>query len=211
VTRNAAVIGVMAALLACAPLALDAQQLRDPKMPVPHSSVRQRQLERPVAMEGSAFPMYEVWWVGAQPEMLLGWYLGKLNTLSPVKNGVLDTADVRLGETRPMSYRLTFHTFKDVCADSGATTPDSGGAPRPCTRWLRGEDKRKLLENNRSGYEMGLWIEAITFTWLNRETTGELVRRQIDVRDAGISKDWKRYTLRTQITLERDVLQKATQ
>ena len=77
----------MAAVLACTPLALNAQKLRDPKMPVPQSSVRQPQLERPVAMDGSTFPMYEVWWVGAQPEMLLGWYLGKLNTLSPVKNG----------------------------------------------------------------------------------------------------------------------------
>lgn len=200
----------MAAVLICAPLVLDAQRSRDSKMPLPQTSVRQRQLEPPVVMDGSTFPMYEVWWVGAQPEMLLGWYLGRLNTLSPVKDGSLDTADVRLGETRPMTYHLTFHTFEDQCADSGWTPPDSGAPPRPCSRWKRGEDKRKLLENNRSGYEMGLWIERITFTWLNREMTGELVRRRIEVRDGGISNDWKRYTLRSEITLVRDVLQKAT-
>ena len=52
--------------------------------------------------------------------MLLSWYLRRLNFLSPNKDRVLDTAEVRTADTRPpMTYHITFHMFDDECRDSG--------------------------------------------------------------------------------------------
>ena len=199
------------AVVAFAPPPLVAQKLTDPLMPLPETSVRQRQLEPPAgADEGAGARMFEVWTVGAPPEMLLGWYLRRLNRLSPVKDGPLDTAAVQPGKYTPLSYHLTFHTFENQCADPGGATPASSDATRPCTRLKRGIDKRQTLDNNRVGYELGVWIDRVTLTWFVREATGELVRRRIELRDTGLSDDWKRYTLVTQITLEREVLEQGT-
>jgi hypothetical protein len=142
--------------------------------------------------------------------MMLGWYLRKLNRLSPVKDGNMDPANVILGDTRPpMSYHITLHTFEDECIDSAQTSGASGGTAA-CTRMRLGKQKRTTLDNNRVSFEMGEWIEKITFTWLVREPSGALVRRQIELRDTGLSPDWKRYTLVSQITLERDIVEPAT-
>jgi hypothetical protein len=196
---------LVVALVAFAPPTLAAQKLTDAMLPLPETSQRMRQLEPP-PQPGR---LYEVWKVGAPPEMMLGWYLRKLNRLSPIKNGVLDTAKVIMGDTRPpMSYQITFHKWDDECADSSASATSSD-APATCTRWKLGKEKRRLLDNNRVNYELGEWIERVTFTWYVRELNGEMVRRRIELRDVGISDDWKRYTLVTRITLERDILQPA--
>jgi hypothetical protein len=191
---------------------LAAQKLTDRSMPLPETSQRQRQLEPPVAAGGGAnAPMYEVWRVGASPELLLGWYLRSLNRLSPVMNAVLDTADVMMGNTRPpVSYHITMHRFKDECVDPVDTTIVPSDTTHQCKRWRSGKQKLHTLDNNRVGYGLGDWIERITFFWYIREVTGELVRREIELRDTGLSDDWKRYTLVTQITLRRDVLEPAT-
>jgi hypothetical protein len=146
--------------------------------------------------------------------MLLGWYLRRLNGLSPVRDGPLDTAGVRMGDPNvrpPMSYHIRFHTFEDQCADSGEAQPALIDAVRLCKRWKRGFEKRRTLDNNRVGYELGVWIDRATLTWFTRDSTGGLVRRQIELRDTGLSDDWKRYTLVTQITLEREVLEQGAQ
>lgn len=186
-----------------------AQKLTDRTMPLPETAIRQRQLEPP----GGTGPggMFEVWRVGAPPEMLLGWYSRSLNRLSPIKDGVLDTANIIMGDTRPpMTYHIALHTFEDKCADPVETTLVSSDTTHACKRWKLGKDKRRILDNNRVGYEWGEWIEKITFTWFIRELNGELVRRQIELLDTGLSDDWKRYTLVTQITLQREVLEPAT-
>jgi hypothetical protein len=194
-------------VVALAPATLAAQKLTDPMLPLPETSKRLRQLEPPPDGSGRIF---EVWRVGAPPEMMLGWYLRRLNRLSPVRDGTLDTSNVIVGDTRPpMSYHVTYHTFADECMDSAATTPASNEGARACTRWRFAKEKRRSLDNNRVSIEMGEWIERVTFTWYVRELSGELVRRQIELRDTGLSDDWKRYTLVTQMTLQRDVVQPA--
>jgi hypothetical protein len=198
-------IGTLAAVVALAPAMLAAQKLTDPMLPLPETSRRHRELEKPASPGG----IYEVWTVGAPPEMMLGWYLRKLNRLSPVKDGNLDRANVILGDTRPpMSYHITLHTFDDECMDSAQTGGASGGTAS-CTRMRLGKQKRTTLDNNRVSFEMGEWIDKITFSWYVREATGPLVRREIELRDTGLSNDWKRYTLITQITLKREVVDSA--
>ena len=198
-------MGTLAAVVALAPAMLAAQKLTDPMLPLPETSRRHRELEKPAPPGG----IYEVWTVGAPPEMMLGWYLRKLNRLSPVKDGNLDRANVILGDTRPpMSYHITLHTFDDECMDSAQTGGASGGTAS-CTRMRLGKQKRTTLDNNRVSFEMGEWIDKITFSWYVREATGPLVRREIELRDTGLSNDWKRYTLITQITLKREVVDSA--
>jgi hypothetical protein len=188
------------------PPTLAAQKLTDPMLPLPETSQRVRQLEPPPDGSGRIF---EVWRVGAPPEMMLGWYLRRLNRLSPLKDGTLDTANAIMGDTRPpMTYHITLHKFDDECMDAGVTSAP-GDTTRPCTHWRFGKQKRRTLDNNRVSINMGEWIERITFTWWVRELTGALVRRQIELRDTGLSDDWKRYTLVTQITLEREAVQPA--
>jgi hypothetical protein len=195
----------VAAVVAFTPL-LAAQKLTDKTMPLPQTSTRQRQLEPAVGH------MYEVWRVAASPELLLGWYLRALNRLSPSKDAVLDTADVMMGNTRPpMTYHIALHSFKDQCADNGDTTHLASDTTYHCTQWRIGKQKLRTLDDNRVGFGFGDWIESITFMWYIRELTGEIVRRRIELRDVGLSDDWKRYTLLTQITLERDTLKAASQ
>ena len=156
--------------------------------------------------------IHEVFQVGAPPEMLLSWYLRRLNWLSPNKDRELDTSEVRMADTRPaMTYHITFHNFDDVCLDPGAATATEGSDAPPCKLTRYGKEKRHLLENNRVGFEQGVWIDRVTFMWMTREATGEILRRTIELRDAGISDDWKRYTLVTQITLAREAVSEPTQ
>jgi len=203
VNRRAAAALVAVALLT-AP-ALTAQKLTDKSMPLPQTSNRQRALEPPAPGH-----MYEVWRVAASPELLLGWYQRALNRLSPSADMVLDTADVMAGNTRPpMTYHIKMHSFKDQCVDTGDTTFAASDTTHPCKQWRIGKQKLRTLDDNRVGYGFGDWIDRVTFTWFIRELTGEIVRRRIEIRDVGLSDDWKRYTLLTQITLERDTLKAA--
>lgn len=207
---RAAMVGAVlaAAIVAVAPpTPLAAQKLTDPSMPLPETSRRMRKLEPP-PVPGR---MYEVWRVGAPPEMLLGWYLRRLNNLSPIKGGTLDTADVRLGDARPaMAYTITLHNFEDRCTDPPDSTLSSDDPNSGCRHWNRGKEKKRILDNNRVGYEWGEWIDRVNFVWMEREATGAITRREIELSDVGLADDWKRYTLVTQITLIRETLPPAT-
>jgi hypothetical protein len=196
-----------AAVVAVAPPALAAQKLDHSDLPVPMSSVRQRQLE---PRAGAGDRVVEVWRAEAPPEMLFGWYLRKLIQRSPVRDGTLDTSDVVPGQTTMASYHLTFHAFGDECLDPVSIAPAASDSAS-CKRWRRGEVKRQILKNARVGYEPGAFLERYTFTWLSRDAKGELVSHRIEVRDAGLSDDWKRYDLVALITLERVVLERGTQ
>jgi hypothetical protein len=200
-----------AAVVTLAP-ALAAQKKTDITMPLPETSRRMRNLEPPAGSEPASVQLDEVWQVGAPPEMLLSWYLRRLNWLSPNKDRVLDTSEVRMADTRPpMTYHITFHTYDDECRDSPPATSGSSGEAPPCKVMRLGKEKHRVLENNRVGFEQGAWIDRVTFMWMTRDVTGEVVRRTIELKDAGLSDDWKRYTLVTQITLKRELLTRPTQ
>jgi hypothetical protein len=84
--------------------------------------------------------------------------------------------------------------------------PSAGTA---CQRWRRGKDKRRALEDSRIGYEQGhwpKWVETATFTWLRREPNGDVVRFRVELRDAGVSPDWKRHIPLAQLLIEGVVL-----
>lgn len=103
----------------------------------------------------------------------------------------------------PVLYHLVFHSFDDECMDAAPV------AGTECRRWRRGKDKRKVLEDSRIGYEQGRWpkwIDAVTFTWLRREPNGDRVRFRVELRDAGLSPDWKRHIPLARLLVEGVVL-----
>lgn len=198
---------LVATIVALAPPALAAQKWTDPTMPLPPGTIRERGLEPAAgADEGPDGRMLQVYRVGAPVEMLLGWYQRRL---SPTADAVQDTARLRPGDATLISYHLTYHSFDDQCADTGASASAAGDAPPACKRWRRGVDKRRALDNSRIGFGGGKWIERFTLTWFSRGGKGELVRRQIEVRDAGLSDNWQHDRLRSLITLERGVVEQA--
>ena len=116
----------------------------------------------------------------------------------------LDSADLEPGEGTRVSHHLVFHTFGDACADSaaGASTPSEAAAT--CRVWRRGKDKERAL-HTRVGLEPNLWIERVTFTWFVRELNGVWTRWQLELKDTGLSNNWKRYELQAQITVRKVV------
>jgi len=193
-----------ATIVAFAPLALAAQKWTDPTMPLPPGTIRERGLEPAAAAgEGPDGAMFQVYRVGAPVEMLLGWYQRRL---SPTADAVQDTARLKPGDVTLIRYHLTYHSFDDQCADSAASASAPNDAAPACKRWRRGVDKRRALDNSRIGFGGGKWIERFTLTWFSRGDKGELVRRQIEVRDTGMSDNWQHDRLRSQITLERGVV-----
>jgi hypothetical protein len=94
--------------------------------------------------------------------------------------------------------------------DPGASASATGDAAAPCKRLRRGADKQRALNNSRIA-PGGKWVERFTLTWFSRGAQGELVRRQIEVRDTGLSDNWQHDQLRSQITLERGVVERAGQ
>jgi len=200
-----AVLGAALAVatVASAPPALGAQAL-DPTMPLPPGATRQKGADVSDAAGGRFVQVYRS---VAPIEMLLGWYQRRM---TPIPDGVLDTVDLQPGEGTQVSSHVTEHNFVDECADSGASPQPDSTAPPVCTKWRRGVAKRRALQNSRLGIREGTWIERFTITWFNREANGELVRRQIEVRDAGLSSNWQHDHLRSQITLERVVASRAS-
>jgi hypothetical protein len=197
-----------AALVALAPPTLAAQRLTDPTMPLPPGVIRDRPLEAAAgAGEGADTRWIEAWYVGASMEQLLGWYLRRIHA---TQDATLDTAGVRPGEGTPVSYHLTFHAFDDQCMNPGQSASASSDSAS-CKRWRRGANKRRALNNSRVGLQPGQWVELATFTWFGRDEQGVLVRRRIELRDIGLSNDWQRDQLRSQITLEREVVRRAAQ
>jgi len=174
-----------------------AAQSLDPTMPLPPGATREKGAD---VSDGANGRFVQVYRSVAPIEMLLGWYQRRM---TPVPDGVLDTVDLQPGEGTLVSSHVTEHAFVDECADSGASAPRDSTVPLACKKWRRGLDKRRALQNSRIGIREGTWIERFTFTWFNREANGELVRRRIEVRDAGLSSNWQHDQLRSLITLER--------
>ncbi|HEX9704346.1 MAG TPA: hypothetical protein VGA20_03800 [Gemmatimonadales bacterium] len=106
-----------------------------------------------------------------------------------------------LGGT-PVTYYIVYHKFEDECADpeTGGSTSDTGASV--CQRWRRGKDKAKTLGRSRASHSAGSYIETATFTWFRREQSGELVRLRVELRDLGLSHEWKRHTPLAQLTIE---------
>ena len=84
-----------------------------------------------------------------------------------------------------------------------------GAAPATCKSWRRARDKKRAL-SGRVGPEPGAWLERATFTWFVRDTTGELYRWRMVLRDSGLSDNWQHYTPLTDLTLERVQLTRKT-
>jgi len=106
------------------------------------------------------------------------------------------------GSTLVLSH-IAFHAFDDECVDAA---PSAG---TECQRWRRGKDKRRVLEDSRIGYEQGhwpRWVDAATFTWLRREPNGDVIRFRVELRDAGLTQDWKHHVPMAQLIIEGVVL-----
>lgn len=184
-----------AAVTTLAP-ALGAQAL-DPTMPLPPGASREKGAE---TSDGSSGRWVQVYRSSAPVEMLLGWYQRKM---TPGIDIALDTVDLEPGEVTLTSSHVTEHSFDDECADTAASVLPAFGSNPPCKKWRRGVDKRRALQNSRLGIREGVWIDHFTITWYSRESNGDLVRRQIVVRDAGLTSNWQHDQLRSQVTLER--------
>jgi hypothetical protein len=198
-----------AVVIFSAPPALRAQKSGDPSMPLPSGVHRDKAAEAAAgAGNGAGGRMVQIFKIGAPLELLVPWYLRQM---SPYENSPLDTTHLQPGESTPMSYHITYHSWKDQCMDpaesaSAGSDSTASDSTRPCKRWRRGIDKRRALSNSRVALDGGRWIDRFTITWFTREASGGMVRRQIEVRDAGLSDNWQHDNLKTQIILERTTM-----
>jgi hypothetical protein len=202
VTVWGAAVAAAAALFA--PPALGAQKSNDPTMPLPPGVIREKGLEAAAgAGDGADGRVLQIFRVGAPAELVFTWYKGRL---APYEDAAQDTAHLQPGESTPISYHLNYYTFVDECMDRAESGAASSDATAPCKRWRRGLDKQRALNNSRVPLPLGKWVEGFTITWFTRGAQGEIVRRLIEVRDAGLSDNWQHDNLRTQIRLERGVV-----
>jgi hypothetical protein len=150
--------------------------------------------------------LFRVYRIGASMELLFKYYLGRLGG-QPGQPGDT-TPTVRAGDVSPVTYRLAFHAFDDECADPPApsVTPAPSGGPTPCRLFRRGKDKRNALDRVRIPYDRARWIEDASFTWFRRDLSGVLTRLRVDLRDVGLSDNWKRYDPQGQLLFESVVL-----
>ena len=178
-------------------------------MPLPPGAVREKGIEEQAAAgKGPDTQLLMVYRSSAPVEMLVQWYKRKFTTAEDI---ALDTAALQPGGVTPISYHITPHVFVDECVDPPASVATASEAAPACKKWRRGVDKRRALDNSRVAFVDGVWVEVFTLTWYERSTNGELLRRQIEVRDTGLSKNWQHDQLRSQITLERQVVGRAGQ
>jgi hypothetical protein len=196
---------VAVALVAVAPAALVAQRSGDATMPLPPGVIKEKPPDDP-ALAPSATRAVEVWRVGASMEQTFGWYKARLPSY---QDAALDTAAVKPGEGTAISYHIVYHKFDDECRDPAASGSARSDAAA-CKKWRKGADKRRALDNSRVALPDG-WVEQFTFTWFSRMADGQMVRRVILVRDKGLSDDWQRDALRSQITLLREIVEPAGQ
>ena len=175
----------------------------DSTMPLPPGVIREK---APVDSSGGTRAV-EVWRVGAGMEQALGWYKARIQGYPDTP---LDTASIQPGEGTAISYHVVYHKFDDECREPAASASGSSDPAASCKKWRRGADKRRALNNSRVASPDG-WVEQFTITWFTRTSDGALVYRQILVRDKGLSDDWQRDGLRSQITLIRELVPKAAQ
>lgn len=179
-----------------------AQKSLDPSMPLPPGVIREKGLEAAMARDGTQRQVLQIFKVGAPAEMVFTWYQKRL---TPYEDAAQDTASLKPGESTPMTFHINWHAFVNECMEreGGAAASDTTA---PCKRWRRGIDKQRALNNSRVALPGGKWVESFTITWFNREPSGQLVRRKIEARDAGLADNWQHDQLRTHIILERRVM-----
>jgi len=155
-----------------------------------------------MASDGVERQVLQIFRVGAPVEMVFTWYQKRL---TPYEDAEQDTASLKPGESTPVTFHINWHAFVNECMEreGGAAVSDTMA---PCKRWRRGIDKQRALNNSRTALPGGKWVEWFTITWFNRETSGQLVRRKIEARDAGLGDNWQHDQLRTHIILERRVM-----
>lgn len=203
-TRDVWRTALAAAVVLFAPPTLAAQKVTDPQMPLPPGVIREKGLEAQAAPGEGTRQFFQIYRVGAPSEMVYTWYKKKLGATDDAK---VDTATLRPGESTFPRFRTTYHTFGDQCADAGMDPSVAWDTTIPCKKWRRGFEKRRALDNSRQGINGEGWIERFTVTWYTRGDNGELLRRQIEVRDTGLGSNWQHDFLRSQITLERAVVE----
>jgi hypothetical protein len=101
------------------------------------------------------------------------------------------------GDSR-VTFYVNWHTFDDECVDT-AIAPLSQSS-QTCQRWRRGRDKIRTLQI-RTTTAPRQYVDQATFTWFRREATG-LARLRVEIRDLGLSQDWKSYTPLLQLSIE---------
>ena len=181
----------------------------DSAIPLASSAKRLPQLEQQVAASAGGFAReVRVYRWAAPIEPMFRYYEVKLGG---VRDVVLDTSSAIFmpGATTRVSYQLDFHVLQDQCTDSTPRAAAPGAAPATCKSWRRARDKKRAL-SGRVGPEPGAWLERATFTWFVRDTTGELYRWRMVLRDSGLSDNWQHYTPLTDLTLERVQLTRKT-
>jgi hypothetical protein len=190
-----AAIGVVVTLGAQAPTT-------DKGVPIPSPSVRLPKVEAQLGGgEGAGALSVRVYRSEAPLEMLFRWYQRSLLATRDIE---LDSASMEPGDVTRVGYHLFYHAIKDECADSAAAAPAPSQAPPTCKVWRLGKDKERSL-HNRMGLAPDEWIERATFTWFGRALNGVWTRWQLELQDTGLSKDWKRYELKSQIIVRKVV------
>jgi hypothetical protein len=196
--------GALAAAAALvAPSILGAQKETDPQMPLPPGVIREKKLEGQAAPGEGTRQLFQIYRVGAPTEMVFSWYKKKIGFTD---DAIVDTAYLRPGESTSPRSRVTYYSFTDECMDAGVSQSLAWDTMLPCKHWRRGIEKRRALDNSRVGITGEGWIERFTLTWFTRGDQGELLRREIEVRDTGLANNWQHDFLRSQITLERTVV-----
>jgi hypothetical protein len=148
----------------------------------------------------SGSPSVRLYRIEASIEEVFKWYRFQLNGNS---GEPVDSPTVRVTGLTPVSYDVTFYTFRDECADSAPAAD--------CQVWRRGRDKRRALGLSRLPWDTGQWIEHAKFTWFCRDPDGSLRRMRVEIRDMGLKPNWKYYTPLGQVRLESVVLEPPSQ
>jgi len=142
-------------------------------------------------------------------EMMFGHFRGVLGGTRDL-DVAQDSSTLEPGETTPVSYRLDFHSFDDVCreADGTLTEPTPG-----CKTLLRGNTKRSAFNHSgRIPYPAAsgedVWLERGTFSWVVRNPDGAWVHWEVAVIDDGLAKDWKHHEPYSRILVQQIVHRK---
>ena len=152
---------------------------------------------------GAAAPRWFRMYVNeAGAEVLFDWYRNHLNA-KPGAGSPDSVPDLpEDGATAP-AYWITFHDLTDKCADP-PPPPGPGDSTRagttPCKHWLLGKDKKNALGMSRIRYRRDdKWIEEALFRWYVREGSGDVLRLQVELKDTGLTSNWKYYAPRAEI------------
>ena len=165
-------------------------------------SVRDLEEERLRAAAVVSPGWVRVYRIPAPPEMVVKYYRTRLGASS---GALPDSTALAPGASTSPRSQMFFYSFQDECMDAADSAAQSGAAST-CRAWRRAKDKRRILANALVMTESG-WVEGATFTWYYRDPSGELLRQTVKVQDAGLTPNWKRYTLNTRVVFQSAVVQ----